>query len=340
MRFREKTFEELEEWEQELNDRVDEDGDPHYGEKIDLYREMVRRLQQLVRKSPKEFSHSLDYVKKKLIYNLIHYGTYLKTEYQKDDQLAAQCLEEALKYDQANPIAAYRLGFLSYKVFQYSKAIQYFEQALDNHRYGKNQSYLLNSRQLIHAHLYLTNSALKIAKRTYDQMNQLPEAENQQIPVPEVSLLFGNLEENERYLQRHAYYRISHDEKTTCSKADCEELIQSRPNNTILVYFNDRTISAFFEGKEASLSQEQANMLHHFLLKSSADHPATRNDFSVVETMRPNTYIQAVNRLKNRLRSINFPPIIYTTRHHGETAYYFDGSCSFWIMYRVDEEIE
>ncbi|MBO0960061.1 hypothetical protein J1P26_10030 [Neobacillus sp. MM2021_6] len=340
MHYREKTIEELEDLEQKLHDQEDNNGHSNYAAKIGLYKEMVRRLQPLVRKNNKEYSHTLNYVKKKLIYNLIHYGTYLKTEYQKDDHLAAKCLEEALKYDDTNMIAAYRLGFLSYKKLQYSQAIHYFEQALTNQKYHKDHPYQLNNQQVIHAHLYLTNSAFKIAEATYAEMKLLPVAENQKIPIPEISSFFINMEENEDYLQRHAFYQVSNEGKTTCSKVECEELIQSQPANTIIIYYSDRTITAFFEGEEASLTQEQANMLRYFLIKSSEDHPVTRNAFSVVETIKQNTFIQSVNRLKHRLINCGFPPLFQTKRHQGETAYYFTGSCRFYLMYRVDEEIE
>ncbi|WP_156351153.1 tetratricopeptide repeat protein [Neobacillus vireti] len=337
MRLREKTLEELEDWEEELNDREQESGHPNYATKIELFREMVRRFQQLVRQNKDDYSHELEYVKWKLIYSLIHYGTYLKTVYQKDDHLAAKCLEEALKYDRTNPIAAYRLGFLSYKKRNYSEAIQYFELTLTNHKYYEKHQYQLDDQQVIHAHIYLTNSALKIAKEAYEKMNQLPQSANQNIPIHEFSSLFLNLQENEQYLQRNAFYQLTGDEKTTCSKEECERLIDSEPSNTIILYFSDRNITAFFEGEDVSLSADQGIMLQYFLLKSSEDHPATRNAFSDVETIKQNTFVQKVNRLKNKLREKGLPPMIQTKRYQGETAYYFDGSCEFYIMYRVDD---
>jgi tetratricopeptide (TPR) repeat protein len=308
--------------------------------KINIYEEMYRRLQQLVRQKKDEYNSTLEYVKKKLLYCLIHYGTYLKTEYQKDDRLAAKCLAEALKYDSENPIAAYRLGFLAYKHKNYYKSIQYFQKAIENLKYYENNQYQLNSQQQVNAHLYLTNSALHIAKASYEKMNQLPAAKNSEIPNHEFSPLFRSLLENDQYLQSHAFYKISKAQKTTCSKEDCDELISSLPFETIILYFSDRNITAFFEGKEVSLTPDQGNTLSYLLIKTSEDRPATRHSFSVVAEIERNTYIQAVNRLRNRLRNAGFPPIIQTTRFQEETAYYFDGSHSFYVLYRVDEEIE
>jgi tetratricopeptide (TPR) repeat protein len=338
MSLRDKSIEELEEIEEELNEQ--EHGYSNFSMKIDLYKEMYRKLSQLVRQHNEDVQSSLDYVKRKLIYCLIHYGTYLKTEYQKDDYLATRCLEEALKYDKTNPLAAYRLGFLSYKFNEYTKAIQYFQNALDNDQYHRQHLYQLNEQQQLNAHLYLTNCALHIAKEAYEKMNQLPLAKTHKIPKQELSPLFSSLIENEQYLLRHAFYKVNKEGRTTCSKAECEKLISSPPHDTLLVYFSDRTIIAVFNGKEASLTQDQGNMLSYFLLNSSEALPATRHDFSVVDTIIPNTYTTNVNRLRRKLTQQGFPSLIQTKRYYNETGYYFDESFPFYIMYRSDEEIE
>jgi tetratricopeptide (TPR) repeat protein len=340
MSLRDKTIEELEEIEEELNEQEEEHGFSNFSMKMELYKEMYRKLSQLVRQHNEDVQSSLDYVKRKLIFCLIHYGTYLKTEYQKDDYLARSCLEEVLVYDKRNPLASYRLGFLSYKFNDYSKAIQYFQQALDHDQYHKQHLYQLNEQQQLNAHLYLTNCAVQIAKETYEKMNQLPFAKIQDIPKQELSPLFSRLLENEKYLLQNAFYKISRDVTDTCSKAECERLISSPPPETLLVYFSDRSIIALFNGEEVALTQDQGYMLSYFLIKSSEEYPATRHHFSVVDTIRPNTYIQSVNRLRNRLSNQGFPSVIQQTSFQEETAYYYDESYPFYIMYRVDEEIE
>ncbi|MFP7296642.1 tetratricopeptide repeat protein [Neobacillus niacini] len=340
MSLRDKTIEELEEIEEEINEQEREHGYLNYSIKIDLYREMYRKLSQFVRQNGEDYQSSLDYVKRKLVYNLIYYGTYLKTEYQKDDYLARSCLEEALQYDQKNPLAAYRLGFLSYKFNDYIKAIHYFQTALDHDQYHKQHLYHLNEQQQFNAHLYLTNCSLHLAKDTYEKMNQLPFAKIQDIPNEELSPLFNRLLENEKYMLQNAFYKISKDVTDTCSKAECEQLISSPPPNTLLLYFSDRNITALFNGQEVSLTQDQGYMLSYFLIKSSEQYPATRHHFSVVDTIRPNTYIQSVNRLRNRLSNQGFPAFIQRTRFQEEAAYYYDENYPFMVMYRVDEEIE
>ncbi|MEH7494973.1 hypothetical protein [Neobacillus niacini] len=340
MSLRDKTIEELEEIEEELNERDDEHGYSNFSMKIDVYKEMYRKLSLLVRQHNEDVQSSLDYVKRKLIYCLIHYGTYLKTEYQKDDYLATRCLEEVLKYDKTNPLAAYRLGFLSYKFNDYTKAIQYFQNALENDQYHKQHLYHLNEQQLLNAHLYLTNCALHIAKETYEKMIELPLAKTQEIPKQELSPLFRSLIDNEKYLLEHAFYKLNNVERTTCSKAECQRLISRPPHDTLLVYFGDRTIVTVFNGEEATLTQDQGNMLSYFLLNSSEAVPATRHDFSVVDTIIPNTYITNVSRLRRKLLRQGIPSMIQTKRYQNETGYYYDGSYPFYIMYRSDEEIE
>jgi len=338
MRFKDKTLEELEDLEEELNNQEKKQGSPNFLMRIDLYKEMDRRLDQLVRMKKDEYKSTLEYVKRKLIYHLIEYGSYLKMVDQKDDQLAIRCLKTALNYDPRNPIAAYRLGFLSYKYNEFFKAVKYFENALENHKNYPNRQYQLNAQQLVNAHLYLTNSALHIANETYEKMKQLPRMV--ELPKNEFFPLIKNIVENEQYLQRHAFYKVTQTGKDTCSKTDCEELIESSPFATIILYFNDRTINVFFNGQEAELSVDQGNLLRHFLLKSSENQPTTRMAFSTVENIQPNTFTQSVTRLRRKLTQIGIPPIIQTTRYQNETAYYYNNAYPFYVLYRVEEEIE
>lgn len=339
MRLRDKTLEELEDLEEELTNQEDEQGAPNFLMRIDLYKQMYRCLDQLVREKKDEYKSSLEYVKRKLIFHLIEYGSYLKMVDQKDDHLAIHCLKEALKYDRKNPIAAYRLGFLSYKYKNFSNAITYFQNSLGNHQMHPNQQYQLNIQQLVNAHLYLTNSALHIANESYEKMTQLPASRTADFPSNEFSPLIKNILDNEQYLQRYAFYKVNRQGRTTCSKTECEEMSDSPPRGTIILYFSDRTISAVFEGYEAELSADQGNLLRHLLLKSSEDQPTTRNAFSNVE-LRLNTYTQNVTRLKNKLTQKGFPPNIETTRYRNETAYYYNHAYPFYVMYRVDEEME
>jgi tetratricopeptide (TPR) repeat protein len=335
-----KSFEELEVLEQKLLDEEEKTGQENYAAKIDLYKKMYSWLRKLVRDDSDVYDNYFENVRQLLVHQLVHYGTYLKTEYQKDDHLAAICLKDALKFDNQNPIAAYRLGFLAYKREQYSEALSYFEKALDSQRFYQKHPYQLNQQQQLNAHLYLTNSALYIAKETAEKMSKLRVTNHLELPNSELNPLYHQLFENENYLERHAYYNTTKNGKTTCSKRECEELIELPPKKTIILYFNDRTILAVFENKEVELSAGQGDMLKHFMLKSTEEKPATRAAFSIVHNIKPNTYIQNATRLRNKLSEHGFPPIIHTKRYQNETAYYVDESMSYNVMYRVDDEIE
>lgn len=346
MRLKKMTLEELEELEQELHDQEQESDYSLYSRKIKVYEEIYNRLRKLG-KEKKEDNSYLKYVTKKLVFNLIHYGTFLKMQYEKDDQTAIHCLKKALNYDSRNPSAAYRLGFLSYKHKDYESALHYFQKAIENQEYYDQKDYCLNEKQVVNAHLYLTNSALHIAKYTYEKIIGLPYKSQQELPNYEFSSLYQSLTENEKYLERHAFYKISQDETTTCSKEECEELITNVPLNTIVLYFNDRNIKLVYNENEVNISQNHGDMLRYLLTKSSVDSPATRItlhnfflDSHVKGVVNKDALIKAISRLRNKLRSCEIPSIIQTTNYRGETAYYFDRTLPYIVMYRVDEEIE
>ncbi len=344
LRLKNMTIEELEDFEQDLHERVGEE--PLYSQRIDIYEEMARRLRRIVRENPEEKSY-LDYVTRKLVFHLIHYGTYLKMEYEKDDYLAINCLKKALNIDRKNPIAAYRLGFLSYKHRDYNEALNNFQKALDHDQYYEDKDFRLNETQIVNAHLYLTNSALYIAKYTYERMNKLPYVSQQDLPHYELSSLYESLSKNEQYLEKNAFYKMTEKETITCSKAICDELTTDEPRNTLVLYFNDRTIQLVYNDNLVELGQNHGDILRYLLTKSSEETPATRitlqnyfpNSIAKGEVNK-NTFIQAVNRLKTKLRSCDIPPIINTSNHSGETAYYFDKTLPYIVMFRVDQEIE
>ncbi|MDE3838818.1 hypothetical protein C0966_05415 [Bacillus methanolicus] len=340
------TLEELEELEQELHDQEEESDYSLYYRKIKVYEEMYNRLRKLVREKKEDKSY-LENVTKMLVFNLIHYGTYLKMQYEKDDETAIHCLKKALNYDSRNPIAAYRLGFLSYKHKDYESALHNFQMSIDHQKFYDQTDYRLNEKQIVNAHLYLTNSALHIAKNSYDRMIGLPYKSYQELPNYEFSSLYQSLTENEKYLEMHAFYKISQEETTTCSKEECEKLITEGSSDTIVLYFNDRNIKLIYNENEVNISQYQGDMLRYLLTKSSVDSPATRITFHnffldshVKGVVNEDTFKKAISRLRNKLRSCEIPPIIQTTNYRGETAYYFDRTMPYIVMYRVDEEIE
>jgi hypothetical protein len=175
----------------------------------------------------------------------------------------------------------------------------------------------------------------------------LPYKSQQELPNYKFSSLYQSLSDNEKYLERHAFYKISQEETTTCSKEECEELITNVHLNTIVLYFNDRNNKLVYNENKVNIIQYHGDMLRYLLMKSSVDSPATRItlhnfflDSYIKGIINKDALLKAISRLRKKLRICEIPPIIQTTNYRGETAYYFDRTLPYIVMYRVDEEIE
>jgi tetratricopeptide (TPR) repeat protein len=342
---RNRTLEELEDLELELLEKEEVSDHPNYAEQIDIYEEMYHIVKKQVRKKEQDQNY-LDYISRKLLNKLIKYGTYLKMKYQKDDHTAIRSLEKALKFDPHNPIVAYRLGFLSYKHRKYHKALQNFQLALEHQPYYTKTEYLLNEQQILNAHVYLTNSALYIAKQSHEQMMNLKTESIEALSTYEFSSLYNSLLDNENYLEKHGFYKVTKDGKTTCSKTDCDQIMDNAPpTNTVLLYFSDRTIRLYYNQEEIEISQRMGDILRYLLMRSSQEEPATRislfHYFPRARTegeVKKNTFIKTISRVTDELEKCEIPPVVHTKNFRNETGYYYDGSIPFIIMYRVDEE--
>ena len=126
-RLQTRSIEELLDIEEALHSSRDEEKAGSMHEVISLYEELHKRIK---RDKASEYISSLESIEKKLVSYLIRYGTYLKTEYQKDDFAAKRTLLKALSYDRTNPMARYRLGFIAYKEGNFMESIKQFQQAL------------------------------------------------------------------------------------------------------------------------------------------------------------------------------------------------------------------
>ncbi|WKA53181.1 tetratricopeptide repeat protein [Planococcus shixiaomingii] len=343
MRYMDMSLEELEDQDRLLHSRQEIDEATLYRKRIELYGAMRSHFRK-TRKLNEEDQSILDDITERLAFNLIHFGTYIKMADKKESFLAISSLEKALQYAPKNPVAAYRLGFLFYRRSDFDNALKYFRMAISNQRLGKDKM-LLNERQVIHAHTYLTNSALHIAKQTQDTLEELSGAEVEQLPGYEFSRLFESLNENDSYLRNHAFYRETKEGRTTCSKQDCEDFAFDPPQNTIVLYFGDSETSLNFNDKAVSLSKRPSDLLRFLLTSSSAASPASVadvkgffGDLKVDEELRWDTYRQAVRRLREELKACFVPSVVETVQ--GSKSYYFNGSLPFIILYRVEDEIE
>ncbi|MBW7652126.1 tetratricopeptide repeat protein [Anoxybacillus sp. ST4] len=311
-----------------------------YYEIVDVYEKMVRYLSRCSAEEKEE--HGFEYVKKQLVSYLIHYGTYLKTQLKKDEHMAKTAFQKALRYDSENPIAHYRLGFLAYKAKEYAKAQRYFEKALEYQKTYSNPEFCLNERQLYYAHLYLANSALFMAEKTYRSLEKFPDYINDQGAPAELSFLHEWLQRNENILTMQAFTKWTPAGKAYCSKEECEEIMMDPPKNTVVLYFSDRENIVAYGDKEVRLPRDPAEMLCYFLLKTNENRPATKYDVEVFfrrrenDEIRTNTFIQKVRRLRERLSRVRVPDMIDSCQFRGETAYYYNGVVDYIIMYRSD----
>lgn len=130
----------------------------------------------------------------------------------------------------------------------------------------------------------------------------------------------------------------------TCSKEACEDLYENSEANELVLYFNDRENILLFNGEEVIITPTQANMIRHFLLSSSKENPCTRINMRYFfgrpasdGEVKKNTFIKSIERLRVTLKSIDIPAIIDVTQYRGETAYYFNESVPFTVLFRVDE---
>lgn len=343
MRYRMLSLEQLEDMEAELYQKK-EQFDGYYLKLINIYVEMRSKLVSLARNDPEQYGDYLAYIKKKLITCYIKYGTYIKMNHVKDDVAAFKSLEKAITLDKHNPIANYRLGFLSYKKRNFVQALHYFQTAISSQTLYKNSGYVLNGQQLFHAHMYLTNSGLYIANQSYQDMENLEWRDLVQLPDYEISPIYAILSQNENYLLSHAFYKVMKDQVQTCSIEICNEIAEDPPKNTLVLYFGDREIICKFNSMEVGLSIDLADILRHMLLMCSEDHPGTRLTFRhYFDSFGPDgevvgaTFRQRISRLRSKLDQIGLKDSIIQTRHLDDTAYYFAGYLPYTVLYRVDD---
>ncbi|AWI13513.1 hypothetical protein CQJ30_15965 [Caldibacillus thermoamylovorans] len=345
-RLSEMSLDELYDVEEKFLQELDsgEEKDWIYLEIVEVYEQIFHKLTRLPLIKRKERKVEIEYVTKQLVKYLITYGTYLKTQLKKDDFTAIKSFKKALNYERTNPIAHYRLGFLAYKEQQYAEALHYFEKALQYQNGYPNKRFSLNEQQMYYAHLYLANSALFVAEKTYQSMKKLPDHINKEkVPFSELSSLYDMLQRNETILKTQAFIKVTPSGKTYCSKEECDRVFMAPPANAVILYFSDRENIVTFNGKEIALAVNPAEMLCYFLLKTNQKQPARKSDLEDFFArkgedgeVRKNTFIQKVNRLRNKLNDIGLPFIIESCQFKGETAYFYNGSVDYLIMYRSD----
>jgi len=339
------SLEEFEEVGFNLEQRQDDEA---YG----YFREMVYFYEAYYKKSTVVAKNSADdqvaveyagYVKQKLLNYLIRYGTFLKMTKQKNEHDAKDTLERALQLDRTNPIGNYRLGFLAYKRQNYSQASDYFQTAIDKQAHDSKSKWLLNPQQLYHAHLYLVNSSLFMAKQTNERLKQLSDANYPVLEQYDMSPFFNVIGENEAYLHQRAFVkRTNGGGEEYCSKQECENILDDeRLKDCIILYQSDHEFILRYNDHAETFLPDYARLLKDFLLLSSATNILTAEhlpDHFTSTNVNPNTYSKRIHRLRSLLTDFNIPSVIQT-RRGSVTAYFYNESIPFIIMERVEDEM-
>lgn len=286
----------------------------------------------------RDYVYLKEQVGKKLIENLVDYGTYMKTIEQRDNKSAEESLKKALRYDKNIPIAHYRLGFLSYKKSDYSKASNHFQQAIELNKLNSDPKFKLNELQQFYAHLYLVNSALYVAQYANESLTELEKEGFEQLPNYEISPLFDVISSNEEYLSENAFSVVTKKGRRFCSKFEAEDLLETK--SKLICYFGDREFTVIFNGKNTTLSQNRAELLRYILLYGTENRPATKEDMIDIfksPQISDNTFYQAIRRLKSQLDSISFPTeTIQGKRINAQPGYFYTGELDYYIIHRSD----
>lgn len=342
MRLKNKSIEELLDLEEELQDVKDSEDGGDFTALIAVYESLYKKISE---DKNSEYAPSLADIKKRLITSLVYYGTYLKTVYQKDDTASEMCLKKALKYDRNLPIVYYRLGFLHYKSEKYTSALLHFQNANRFQQAKTNEAYRMTDQQSYNCHLYLANCGLFIAvdaKESLDDLEVDSNVNSEAIPKYEISPFYGLINENDAYLEKHAFLMTTNKESKYCSLEACNNAKVLK--DTIILDFTTRTNLLIFNDEEVTLSKNQAEMLRYFLINSREQRPILKNDlrdlfakFDLNGDVRTNSYIQAVKRLRSKIAQVTFKNVIDSEIGHRETAYYYNEDTPFIIMHRDDE---
>lgn len=340
-RFNHLSFEELLDMEEELNPNID-DKYNSWDEIINIKEAIYRRIHA---DRDHEYRPSLENIKQNIISNLVDYGSFLKTTYRKDDQAAKYSLKRALKYDRNNQLAHYRLAFIYYKQLDYFLSTNHFKTALDINEKNVNSEYALTSQQVYYANLYLSNSALHIAKRAQEKLGEIDNHINRgSVSTLELSPLFNIISEGDSHLLNHAFVVSFNNGEKYCSREECDQIIEFNKPNQLIFDMSTREHLVFYNGLEVSLPIQQAELLEILMKESSEERPVTKDKvfdvFTVKEDreMPTNTYIQAISRLRQRLGMCGIPStVIINKKYQGETGYYFEPFTSYQIIKRIED---
>ena len=125
--------------------------DAGYGREIELHKHILCELRNPKNSESKGIRASVERKLSKLLYN---HGSEMKFRGQGSRKDAEKALKEVLLLDRKNGMAAYRLGFIYYRMSDYIEAIRYFNVALGNTTHEES-AFCLSDREIYYARVYL-----------------------------------------------------------------------------------------------------------------------------------------------------------------------------------------
>jgi tetratricopeptide (TPR) repeat protein len=201
-----------------------------------------KRLQELLGVAKKQRDKTLEKeITRKLVTLYVSQGEYFKMADKPDPKLARRYLEKAQQIQKDHPIANYRLGYLYYRNREYTKAVSFFERALDG-----SMEEELNDTQRVLANMFLVNCGIKIAKEaiqeiTFIEDNMYTELEMERIERYKKEILVLD----EEIFNKMFYRKI---ENGTEEKIGEYEFINFKPDkNQILLKRSDQGMEIHFK---------------------------------------------------------------------------------------------
>ncbi|PIC80932.1 hypothetical protein CSV75_03900 [Sporosarcina sp. P18a] len=288
-------------------------------------------------KSDPESDYALSIVKieSDLKEHLVKYGTYLKTEYRKDEISAKSTLKQALRYDQTIPLAHYRLGFIAYKQQAYKSALFHFQHAVEYQRLKPQHKMSLSNQQSYHALLYLSNSALYLAAEAQQQSQKISihnDVEQTKIDQLTLSPLYKLIDANSSYLAQHAFQITDSEGQRGASWEEYEELIDDATKDALILDMTGREIWVRYGGSAVKLTILNAELLRKLMLNSSETVPLAKTDLSDLFSVQSGDikierYVKSISRLREKLRNLKLPldviGMVAKPLNGQDTSYYY-----------------
>lgn len=338
MRYRDRSFDELEELEQELHMKDASDLQCLNFTKIDIYDAMLTHLSILC-KSDEDYVDYYTYIKNKLICHLLRYESNINASLANERLRAEQTLKNIRIYDQKNPIASYRLGCLLYLQKKFNEAASYFQYALDFQKDCNNKLFLLNTMQINRAVLYISNCSL----HSGCQALVFTSEKGAQEPLLNASFsnYFAQLSSNEELLKLKAYRKVTMDGVEFTSGKGAVETLDLSPKNTLMLFFIEDEAELFYNGIKETLTAPQAHVLRRLLLDAHLNTvtPLCLKDYFLDSHVVSGASQKALQPLMAQLKKVLAELETQVSIHESDEGYQLIGSMEYILMDRIDEQL-